>query len=237
MSRSKKSIMAALVAATLALGAGVSMADTITVTNGAAPTIVSGGSFNGDQQFNYIVSFSPTANVSTGDGFLIADFGAVAGFTFTGSSGNAPASTLFTESTPSGGGVVLTGLNGEVTSSLPGFDEFTGGGATDFIPDAASVGDVAFIDTGSGTFVGTGTGSGGTLDLTIYSTNKFVNLAGDTIGVDHSGSGNVLNPDPSSVAIPSPTAVGSPLPASSLGGGLLIALLAGLKLRKARQLA
>jgi hypothetical protein len=239
MLSSKKSFVAALIAGAVAFGARNVLADTITVTNGASPSSVSTGPFAGDEAYNYVISFSSTAAVENLDGFLIADFGGYAGFAFTGSAGSVPSSSIFTESNPTGGGVVLTGLNAEVVSAVAGFDEFSTGGASpaiDFIPDAATVNDVLFLAT-AGTFTGTGTGSGGSLDLTLYSTETGTATTAQTMGVDHSGAGGALNLEESSVFVPTPSAAATPLPASSIGGGVLIALLAGYKVRKARQMA
>jgi hypothetical protein len=239
----KKTILAAAIAGAMAIGVRTSLADTITVTNGAAPSIVSGGTFNGDEQFNYVISFSSTASVQLNDGFLVADFGPLAGYSFGSVSGNAPAGSLFTENSVAGGGKTTgggsaTGLNGEtLPSSLPGDDEFVaGGGGLTFIPDATSVLDAVFTYNSSTAFNGSGTGSGGSLALTMYSTEQFVSSTGQTIGVDHSGASGVINLEQSSVFVPSPTAV-VPLPASSIGGGLLIGLLLVSKARKARLMA
>jgi len=245
MFNTKKSLIAALVAGALALGAKTSIAETITVSNGAAPTVVASGPYSGDTAFSYSISFSPTTNVQTNDGFLIADFGPLAfvsssnpGYSLTAGTGNAPSASSFTEAAPLGGGTVKTGLapTDEVVPSLiAGDDEFLNSSAPEFIVDSATVADVMFTYSGSG-FVGNGT-TPGTLSLTLYTTEQFVNSFGYSIGVDQSGSGNAFAADPNTVAVPSPTAVKTPLPASSIGGGLLIAMLAAAKLRKARLLA
>jgi hypothetical protein len=233
---SKKSFVAALIAGAVAFGASKSMADTITVTNGAAPTLVTSGGFAGDEQYNYIVSFSPTADVRSGDGFLIADFGAVAGFTFSAPIGAAPSGSIFSLSQPTGGGETPTGLNGETVPSVAGagVDEFTNGSGLVLINDNQTTLDAVFTATSS--FLGSGSGSSGTLDLTLYSTELGAPTTSSSVGEDHSGS---LPPssDPSSVFVPTPFVAATPLPSSSMAGGVLIALLVAYKARKARLMA
>lgn len=238
MINSKKTLIAAVVAGALAFGATRTMADTITVSNGAAPSLVTSGPHTGDEQFNYSISFSPTTAINAGDGFLIADFGGFAGATLSAGTGNAPSSSIFTLSTPLGGGVIPTGLNDEVNPSIiAGDDEFLNGSAPEFIVDNATVGDIVY--TAGSSFTGNGT-TPGTLVLTVYSTETFVDASGFSIGIDQSGSSGQFAADPNTVDVPTPAAppvAGTPLPASSIGGGLLIALLAAYKARKARLMA
>jgi len=239
MNSTKKTLLAAVVAGALAFGATRTMAETITVSNGAAPSLVTSGPFTGDEQFNYSVSFSPTAVVKDGDGFLVADFGGFVSASLTAGTGNAPLAGDFELSTPSGGGVTPTGLNDEVLPSIiAGDDEFLNGSAPEFIVDNAGVGDIVLKYAGGG-FTGNGT-TPGTLNLTVYSTETFVDASGFSIGIDESGSGGQFAADPNTVDVPTPKGppvAGTPLPASSIGGGLLIALLAAYKARKARLMA
>lgn len=225
MRNRKVCLMAALVAGALAFGARTVQADTITVTSIGTP---SGG------VFNYDVAFSATADITNGDGFLIADFGAIVGSpAFSIIDGSPPASGNFTLSQPLGGSASSTGLNDQ-TGSSTNTDDFGTGSNMVTITDSNTVADAVFIYSGT-EFIAT---AGSDLKLTLTSALTGTPNVATSIGVDSSGNSGSGGYSLGEATVYVPAAgSAAPLPASSLGAGALICLLAAYQTRKARMMA
>jgi hypothetical protein len=222
-----KTKLAAMAGIALAVGAGISRADTITVTDvNQAPVVA--GPFAGDVAYTYDVDFSATANViNPGDGFMIADFGVAAGYslTLTTGAGPIPASFAFDNTILKGAG----GLNGQVAAGTDAtHDGFAGATTTATIDDSPSVLNALFLYTGPQF---TGNKANPTeLTLVLYTANLHSAVDVSSIGVDHSADKDtLLSVDSSSVSAPAAV----PLPSSYLGGGVLLGLLGAYRLRKA----
>jgi hypothetical protein len=197
MPRKVKSLMAVCFATALTLCVGGSFADTISVTN------ISQIPFAGGKNYNYDISFSATAQVVSGDGFVIMDFGPVGSFNFSTLDGTPPANpnTTFVLSQPSAGAPGLAGY----TSSAANMDTFTGSGNVSItVPDDSTIANAVFIYNGP-TFTAS---AGSDLQLTLFSTQTVLTPNGHGVGVDESGNSNGLNVSPTSVIVPVPEPVG-----------------------------
>src|ERR1700722_9239477 len=220
--RRYKASLFGLAAGAIMMGAQAVSADTITVhsspNNPSSITFQTGGAFAGDYQYQYNIDFDSQADVIGGDGFLIADFGPLVGYTLTavnpGNSAEVALAGNFSESSP----VDATGLSGFLgnTSDSDNFS-FSINGAT--IVDSRSIANAVFTYDSSTPFT-----TPTTVDLTLdlYSTTGLSTL-GNGLGVDHSGGNATLSGSLNQVLVPIiPLGTASvPLPLASVGGGAL----------------
>jgi hypothetical protein len=181
-----------------------------------------------------MIGFDAEADVvSPGNGFMVIDFGLLAGYTLTGTPGTA--ATLageFTESTP-GTGAGLSGFTG----NSAGVDTFldTGTGNTTTPTDIPTIGNAVFFYNSPTPF------ASGPVDLalTLYTTDLRPPEVGNGFGDDSSGAGGDLSFSLNSVLVPSePTTIttGAPIPLSWVSGGALIGLIAVGRLLKSRRI-
>jgi len=209
-------------------------ADTISVHSIGTPFTVVAGPFAGDEDYTYDIGFDNQADViAPSDGFMVVDFGSVAGSTLVAAtSGNATETTLageFTESTQ------LTGANlGGYTGNTLNTDHFSDptSGNTSNPTDLTNVENAVFFYNGSSPFVS------GPVDLTLdlFSTSTAPPKVGNGFGVDTSGVNNGLSFSLNTVLVPSaPASV--PLPAAPLACGALFGMLGLAKVRKAVRVA
>jgi hypothetical protein len=220
----------------LLVGASAAKADSITVSNDNAfdgntasvqkVTDIS-SAFVGDYEFAYDISFSGSVNISSGDGFLIADFGTLLGYTLTGPGtavlpfAETPPNSSFSVSNPAVGS--LNGLSYSGTSLV-----FVGTNTIAAATDSSTVDDVVFTYT-SGTSYKPGIGGDDTLILYSSLGNP---TSGTGVGIDNSGNSSGLFGTSGSVLIPS--AVGVPSPASLAGGIVLMLTLGGIRALSSR---
>jgi hypothetical protein len=217
----KKFYIAAAAMAAL-LGARAVMADTITVSDEGITnySLVATGAYAGDEEYQYDIAFSATADVQTGDGFMVIDFGAVdtsggkLGFTLTDMDGTPPAPpsdfTFSNAATPTG----ASSVNGITYSGGQDSYEFLGTAAV--ANDDAATPNAIFIYNSSTAY----TGGPGDYLLTLYTTNTLPPTAVTALGSDHSGVLGATDVNPDTVDAPSAL----PLPSSAYAGAALIGL-------------
>ena len=230
----KLTTIAALAAAGLLAGARLASADTINVhsspNNSSSVSLVGSGPFTGDDAYVYDISFDASANViAPGNGFMVIDFGLLAGYTLTGPAG--AAATLageFTESTQVAG----AGLSG-YTGNSAGVDHFRDptSGNTSSPTDIVTEDNAVFFYNGGTPF----TSGSVDLTLTLFTVSTSPPLVGNGFGVDSSGVANSLSFSLNSVLVPSaPAAV--PVPVSLISGLTLIGLVGLGRFMKVRRI-
>lgn len=235
----KKTILAtAVAAAALCLGSRVASADTIDVNSIGLPAVDGTGVI-----YQYDIAFDDKAVVQTSDGFVVTNFGpqsSIAAIALTpGTSGDLPTELAWAADLSLHYVAPASGLSSYVSNNGTQ-STFTNGGGSITEADSSTIGDLEFLDT---TPFSATLGHPEDLILTVITNTIGDYTVGSGIGVDHSGvAGAALTSSYAGVYVPSanPT-VGtpptSPLPLTSLGGGVLFGL-AGmmrfLKLRPAR---
>lgn len=209
---SKKTLTTAALAAAAILGtARVSSAATISVhslpNSTASVALVATGTYAGDDSYTYDINFDSAADVvAPGNGFMVIDFGPIAGASLTGTAGvGATLASEFALTT----GTTGAGLSGFVnnTSNVDNFhDSQSGNNANP--ADLTTIQNAVFNYTGSSPYI-----AAGTVDLTLvlYTASTSVPLVGNGFGDDTSGVNGGLSFSLNSVYVPSaPAAV--PLP-------------------------
>jgi hypothetical protein len=234
---SKKTLTtAALAAAAILASVRVGSAATISVhslpNDTTSVSLVTTGPFTGDDAYTYDINFDSAADVVTpGNGFMVIDFGPVAGASLTGPAGaGATLASEFAQST----GTTGAGLSGFVnnTSNTDNFHDSQSGNSANPL-DLTTIQNAVFNYTGATPYLA----NGATIDLTLvlYTTSTSVPLVGNGFGDDTSGVNKGLSFSLNSVYVPSAPA-GVPLPTTTALGGTLLGLVAlGHKLTKGRR--
>jgi len=243
----KKAILVGAIAAAVGFGARYASADTISVTNYAAPFLAvaptSSTVANGVADFYYDVSFSATADVSAGsayvgppstsnstgyDGFSVTNFSPAGSITSTTLSYLDGASWLgvFTApgTEPDGHGS-LVGYTGNSGTKDSYSDAYDGGGDSGTILDTPGNEAVEYDYLGS---TNQKLGAGDlelVVSVAVTTLDDTFNDNGGTVGVDQSGSPNTFGVSQVYTLGPGAVITGVPLPPVGIAGLSLFGLL------------
>lgn len=233
----KRTILAAAVAAgALCLGSRVASADTIDVNSIGTPFLTAGGT---EAVYTYDITFdSKTIAETPSDGFGVTNFGlGVVSATLAPAlslPGDLPTeTTLVSDFSPALTPTDLKDLSGFVSNNGT-VSSYNINGTTQTASDL-NIGDVEFLDNTAYT-----ASTDENLILTVVTTNtNGYGALGAGVGIDHSGALGSLAYSVTTVLAPYQvpnlgTPPSSPLPLSSLGGGLLFGLAGMMRFLKPR---